>query len=184
MKQLRIGGVILLLLCTGMTRAHAQEVASSFDQLAVLVKPGDRLTVVAATGEEARGRLEKLSRDALILVTPAGPLQLGEAEVSTISQRRGDSLQNGAFIGAAAGAAYFATLVVAFWDTDGGEVFIPSLIAGGVMFAGIGAAAGAGIDAMIAGRQVIYQKRAGRSGVSVSPLFDQGRRGAAVAVRF
>ena len=45
MKHLTIVGVVVLLLCAGGTRVAAQQVASSFDQLAVLVKPGD--TVVA-----------------------------------------------------------------------------------------------------------------------------------------
>jgi hypothetical protein len=42
-KQLTIGGVVCLLLCAGGTRVEAQEVAPSFDQLAVLVKPGDTI---------------------------------------------------------------------------------------------------------------------------------------------
>jgi hypothetical protein len=41
-----------------------------------------------------------------------------------------------------------------------------------------------GIDALITRRQVIYQKPAGETRVSVSPLFGHGRRGAAVTVTF
>ena len=67
---------------------------------------------------------------------------------------------------------------------DDGDVIIPTAIAGGVLFAGLGAAAGVGIDALISGRQVIYQKPAGRSTVSVSPVLGHGRQGAAVMVRF
>jgi hypothetical protein len=63
-------------------------------------------------------------------------------------------------------------------------VIISTAIAGGVLLAGIGAAAGVVIDALISGRQVIYQKPAGRSRVSVSPVFGHGRRGAAVTVKF
>ena len=183
MKHLTIGGVMFLLLCAGGT-VEAQEVASSFDQLAVLVKPGDKITVVDVTGRETKGQIGKLSRDALILVTSAGPRQLGEVDVATISQRRGDSLKNGAIIGAVAGTAYFVTMVALLSDSDGGDVIIGTAIAGGVLFAGMGAAAGVGIDALITRRQVIYQKPAGRSRVSVSPLFGHRRRGAAVTVRF
>jgi hypothetical protein len=183
-KHLTIGGVMFLLLCAGGTRVEAQEVASSFDQLAVLVKPGDKITVVDVTGRETKGQIGKLSRDALILVTSAGPRQLGEVDVATISQRRGDSLKNGAIIGAVAGTAYFVTMVALLSDSDGGDVIIGTAIAGGVLFAGMGAAAGVGIDALITRRQVIYQKPAGRSRVSVSPLFGHRRRGAAVTVRF
>lgn len=184
MKHLTIGGIVFLLLCSGGTRAEAQEAASSFDQLTVLVKPGDKITVVDVTGRETSGRIGKLSRDALILVTSAGPRQLGEVDVATISQRRGDSLKNGAIIGAVAGTAYFVTMVVLLGDSDGGEIIIPTAIVGGVLFAGMGAAAGAGIDALILRRQVIYQKPAGRSRVAVSPLLGHGLRGAAVTVTF
>ena len=174
-----------LLICAGGTRVAAQEIASSFDQLAVLVKPGDKITVVDRTGRETKGRIEKLSREALILDTPAGPRQLGDADVASISHRRGDSLRNGAIIGAVAGTAYFVTLLAILQgSSDGGGVIIPTAIVGGVCFAGMGAAAGAGIDALISRRQVIYQKPAGRSRVSVAPMFGDGRRGAAVTLKF
>jgi hypothetical protein len=183
-KHLTIGGVVFLLLCPGGTRLEAQEVASSFDQLAVLVKPGDKITVVDATGSETKGRIGKLSRDALILVTSAGLQKLGEVDVATISQRRGDSLKNGAIIGAVAGTAYFVTGVALLRDSDGGEVIIPTVVVGGVLFAAMGAAAGVGIDALISRRQVIYQKPAGQSRVSVSPVFGHGLRGVALTVMF
>jgi hypothetical protein len=48
----------------------------------------------------------------------------------------------------------------------------------------MGAAAGMGIDALIARRQVIYRKPTGENRVSVSPLFGHGRRGAAVTMTF
>jgi hypothetical protein len=53
-----------------------------------------------------------------------------------------------------------------------------------VVITGMGAAAGAGIDALITRRQVIYQKGAGGRRVSVSPMFGRGRRGAAITVTF
>ena len=184
MNALTIGGAVFLLLCAGGTRVEAQGVASSFDQLGVLVKPGDKISVVDVTGKEAEGRIGKLSRDTLTLVTEAGPRQFGEVEVATIRQRRSDSLTNGAIIGAVAGTAYFLTGLALFGDSDGGDVIVSTAVVGGVLFAGMGAAAGAGIDALITRRQVIYQKPAGENRVSVSPLFCHGRRGAAFTVKF
>jgi len=183
-KHLTIGGVVLLLLCAGETRVEAQEVASSFDQLAALVQPGDAITVVEVTGRETKGRIWKLSRDALILGTPDGPRQLAEVDVAAISQRRDDSLKNGAIIGAVAATAYFATVGALLRDSDGGDVIVSSAIAGGVLFAGMGAAAGLGIDALIARRQVIYQKSPGGNSVSVFPLLGHGRRAAVITVKF
>ena len=184
MRHLTISGVVFLLLCAGGTRIEAQEVASSFPQLAVLVKPGDRITVVDVTGRETKGQIGKLSPDALMLVTSAGPRQLGELDVATISQRCGDSLVNGAIIGAVAGTAYVVTALALVGDSDGGGIIVPAAVGWGVVFAGIGAAAGMGIDGLISRRQVIYQSPAGRSRVSLSPVFGRGRRGAAITVKF
>lgn len=184
MKPHTIGCAVFLLLCGGGAQVEAQGIVSSFDQLAVLVKPGDKISVVDVSGRETEGRIGTLSRDAMTLVTEAGPRVLGEADVAKIRQRRGDSLRNGAIIGAVAATAYFLTAAALLSDSDGGEVIVGTAVAGGVLFAGMGAAAGAGIDALIARRQVIYQKPAGRSRVGVLPMFRHGRRGAAVSVTF
>ena len=184
MKHLTLGGAVCLLLCAGGARVEAQGVASSFEQLNVLVKPGDKITVVDVTGRKAEGRIGKLSRDILTLATPAGPRELGEVEVAEIRQRRDDSLKNGAIIGAVAGTAYFVTMAALLSDSDGGDVIISTAVTGGVLFAGLGAAAGVGIDALITRKQVIYRKSSRETKVSVSPLFGHGRRGAAVSVKF
>ena len=183
MKHLTIA-VVFLLLCAGGTSVEAQEVASSFEQLAVLVKPGDTITVVDVAGRETRGRIGTLSRDALILMTSSGSRQLDELQVVAITQRRDDSLKNGAIIGAVAGAAYFVTAAALLAGTDDGDVIIPTAIAGGVLFAGLGAAAGVGIDALISRRQVIYQMPAAPGKVTLAPVFGHGRRGAAIRVSF
>jgi hypothetical protein len=120
----------------------------------------------------------------MLVMTSSGPRQLGEADVAAITQRRDDSLKNGAIIGALAGTAYFATALAVLGDSDGGEVIVPSAIAAGVLFAGLGAAAGVGIDALISRRQVLYQKSATGNRVTVAPVCGQRRRGAAVTVRF
>lgn len=182
-KYLKVA-VVVSLLCAAGTPVAAQEVASSFEQLAVLVKPGDKVTVVEITGTETKGQIGKLSRDALTLMTSGGPRRIGEADVATIAQRRDDSLKNGAIIGAVAGTAYFLTGLALLGDSDGGDVIVPAAVGWGVVFAGLGAAAGAGIDALILRRQVIYQKSATGNRVTISPVFGHGRRGAAVTVRF
>jgi hypothetical protein len=64
--------------------------------------------------------------------------------VAPIRQRRDDSVKNGAIIGAATGAAYFLTAMALLRDSDGGDVIMHTAVAGGVLFAGMGAAAGAG----------------------------------------
>jgi hypothetical protein len=185
MIRTTIGGAVFLLLCAGATRADAQGVAASFDQLSVLVEPGDKITVVDMAGREVEGRIGKLSRDGLTLVTKEGAWHLGERDVAKIRQRRSDSLQNGAIFGAAAGAGYgVALLAILTSMSDGGGPIPAGVVAGMVVFTGIGAGAGAGIDALITRRQVIYEQPRGGSQVSISPLFLDGRRGVALSVKF
>jgi hypothetical protein len=184
MKYLTVAGAVCLVLCAGGTRVEAQDVASSFEQLRVLIKPGDRITVVDVTGKEADGRIEKLSADTLTLTTAAGRRELGEVDVRDVRQRRGDSLKNGAIIGAVAGTAYFWTMAALLSDSDGGDVIVGTAVAGGVLFAGMGAAAGAGIDALIKGKEVIYRRRSREGRLNVSPLLAHGRRGVSVTVTF
>jgi hypothetical protein len=184
MQRVTMVGAVVLLVCVGAARAEAQAVASTFEQLSVLVKPGDKVLVMDAAGVEAEGRIGTLAPGELILVTAAGPRKLGERDVARIRQRRQDSLANGAVIGAVAGMAYFLTILAIFGDSDGGDVIVPTVIFGGVMLTGLGAAAGVGIDALITSRQVIYRPPAGEKTISVAPLVGRGRRGAAVTVRF
>jgi hypothetical protein len=94
-------------------------------------------------------------------------------------------LQNGAIIGAAAGAGYgLAVLAITMSVNDGGGPVPIGVVTGMAVFTGIGAAAGAGIDALIARRQVIYRKPPGENRFGVSPLFGRGRRGASVTLKF
>src|SRR5215208_2493140 len=83
--RLKTIAAVCLLLHGFATRLDAQELASSFEQLAVLVKPGDKITVLEASGTETSGRLQTLSRDRLMVATTAGPRPLTEADVVTIS---------------------------------------------------------------------------------------------------
>jgi len=105
--------------------------------------------------------------------------------VARIQQRRSDSLQNGAIIGAVAGAGYgVAVLAMVASISDGGGPIPIGVVAGMAVFTGIGAAAGAGLDALIMRRQLIFQKPGGGNRTSISPLFLHGRRGVAVSVTF
>lgn len=184
MRSLTIVCAAFVLLWGGPARVEAQAIASSLDQLAVVVKTGDKISVVDIAGNETEGRLGTLSREGLTLFTDAGPRVLGEADIATIRQRRGDSLKNGMIIGAIAGTAYFLTGAALLSDSDGGDVIVSTAVVGGVLFAALGAAAGAGIDALITRRQVIYEKPVSSARFSVSPLFGHERRGVAISVRF
>ena len=184
MRHLTVAGAVLLFFCAAGASVKAQGVAATFNQLGVLVGPGDKITVIDGAGRKTDGRIGTLSRDTLTLATAAGTRALGEADVAEIRQRRDDSPMNGAIVGAVAGTAYFVAMASLLSDSDGGDIIIGTAIVGGAMFAGMGAAAGAGLDALIKSKQVIYRKRSGNTSFNVSPFFGHARRGVLVAVKF
>ena len=74
---------------------------------------------------------------------------LREADVTTIRQRRGDSLQNGALAGLCIGAGLTAILfALSGDDVNGGWAAL-----GIAIYGGVGAGIGVGVDALIVTRQ-------------------------------
>lgn len=162
--------------------ASAQGIARSFDQLQLLVRSGDAVTVRDAQGRETSGRIESLSASTLTIGKGAARRDFREADVTTIRQRRQDSLGNGALWGVVSGAALFAVSL-----TGGGETGLESVgdaVGAGLLLGGIGAAIGVGIDALIARQQVIFQRAGAAARLRVAPLVGRGRRGALLAVTF
>jgi hypothetical protein len=105
-----------------------------------------------------------------------------ERDVTTIRQRRGDSLRNGALWGVASGAAVSGTLLALIWESgdSGGEA--AAFVA---IYSGIGAVIGVGVDALIVRRQVIYERPVtGAAKLSVAPVFGARRQGVLVTMRF
>jgi hypothetical protein len=162
--------------------AAAQGIARSFDQLQLLVRPGDKVTVTDASGREATGRIVDLSPSMLVLSAGGPPLQLSEPDVREIQQRRSDSLANGAIWGLAVGSAIATGLVVAFREDSDDLAPAVGVIA---VYGGIGAGIGVGVDALISRRHVIYQRRSASAvEFGLTPLLSPQRKGALVSVRF
>ena len=161
------------------------EVAHSFEQLQVLVRPGDTVTVTDVMGREVTGAIATLSSKALELVVSGSRRNFLEDDLQKIRQRRGDSLANGALWGVGIGAGWGALIVVglASEDHDTGG---PGAIAGFIgTLGGLGAAVGVGADALIRGRPVIYEKTAlGAATVWLSPLLGRGQKGVRLSLRF
>ena len=107
----------------------------------------------ADSGDIVQGRLVSLSRESLALLTPDNKrVEIPLDRVLRI-ETTGDSLKNGAAVGAVVAGVLVAT-TCASWG-GGGECVAASLVD-----AGIGALIGAGVDAMIAGRTPIYSRPA------------------------
>lgn len=176
----RIAALIILVAAT----AEAQELAGTFDQLRVLVKPGDTLTIVDDSGRRVEGKVSSLSASALSLTVSGTPRQFQSAEVNTIEKRGPDSLKNGALIGLAIGGGIGAVGMIALAATA--ESNPGAFVAAGMfMYGGIGAGIGAGVDALIEGRRVIYARSgSARSTLTVAPLLGRTRKGMRVSLRF
>ena len=172
----------LLLVMATASRVEAQEVASSLDQLRVLVKPKDTVTVTDAAGQQIRGTIAALSPASLELVFDGKRRTFLDSDITTIRQRRSDSLKNGALwgLGVGVGLGGLCTLAVL---SESGEYGLIPLCA--LVYGGMGAAIGVGVDAMIRGTQVIYSKSTGSSArLTLSPVIARERKAVLVLVGF
>jgi hypothetical protein len=169
----------------GTEQAAAQQ-ASSFEQLQLLVKPGDTVVVTDMEGRSTKGKIEGLSRESLRLKSSGNIREFGQRDAIEIKQRRSDSLANGALIGAAVGGGIGALGAIAFckegWCRGNGAEVAATI---GV-HAGMGTAIGVGIDALVRSRQTIYRSspQTAFSRVHVAPLIGSGRRGVALKWSF
>ena len=174
---------LVLLLVSFATPGQAQELAGSFDQLRVLVKPGDTLRVTDKTGQVIRGSIAELSASSLALQVSGVRRTFLESDIASIYQRRPDSIANGAKWGFAVGAGLGvlgAVSIVREYD-DGGVALIPVL---GLVYGAIGAGAGAGLDAMHSSEQAIYARRGTSARVTLRPILAPGRKGVRASLTF
>ncbi len=180
--QWQRSALLCLLLAAMAQTATAQGIAGSFEQLQVLVKPGDTVTITDATGIETKGQIAELSPATLALLVGGTRRELSENDVTTIKQLRTDSLANGAIYGAIGGAA-FAGTAMAILGEDGWDA--PQVAAVLGAYAAVGTGIGVCVDALIRKRHVIYQRQP-TSGVQVgvAPWLTRQRKGALVTLRF
>lgn len=107
-------------------------------------------------GAEHRGRLIRVEPAEVVLLGPSGERTFKREEIAVI-ETQGDSLKNGALIGAAVGAlgGLFAS---GFADCpDAEDSCAGSRVAFFAVSTGIYTAIGVGIDALIQGRKVLYR---------------------------
>jgi hypothetical protein len=177
-------------------QANAQVVATSFEELRAIVKPGDTVLVTEANGRKTRARLGELTSSSLeILVRKTGPdgretfvpqSRLAERDVRQIQVDRGDSVLNGTLIGLAVvgGPWLLACNPATDWCyyNDGANLY--RMIA--LITSGIGAGVGALVDAGIRERVLVYYQTPARrsSGMAVSPFASKSAAGMQLTWRF
>jgi hypothetical protein len=163
--------------------AHAQEPASSWPGLA----PSGGVStvyVVDDTGVETTGRLLRLNADSIVLLVDGAERQFDAARVRRI-QRRGDSLRNGAIIGAVVGVGIglLAGGIADCGRDDPGGGCPGTRVAALLVSTGVYAAVGAGIDALIQGRTTLYEAPPSPAPASRRPSAHAFSRAAVVNLR-
>ena len=156
---------------------EAQELATTFDQLRVLVKEHDTLTITDGNGQRLRGRLWQLSSARLVLDVSGSLREFEGVDVDTIQMRKADPLGNGALTGMAIGAGLASAAVAS--QTSGGGLGWSPLVA--LVYGGIGSGIGACVDALIERDRVIYARS--RASISIAPVLGNRRPGVFVSVR-
>lgn len=138
------------------------------------------LYVLDDTGSETAGRLLRLEPDSLVLFVNGAERRFDASRVRRI-EKRGDSLRNGALIGAVVGAV-LGLLNAGFSDCSGNNPSGPcpgTRAAGFLLSTGMFAAVGTGIDALVTGRTKLYeaapvQPAAGRKSSAMQPSRGRG----------
>ena len=163
----------ILVACAFVLTAGAAAAQTVTPELAALAGRHAVVYVLDADGQEFSGPLLRIDAESLTIRTAAGDLPFALAGVRTI-HRRGDSLRNGAIIGAGFGAL-FGTLGAA--SSDCGGILEPSRRCNAgeslttvAVSTGIFAAIGTGIDALRHGRTRVYPGRKGRPTVRLEPV--------------
>ena len=154
----------------------------SFEQLRVLVGPTDRISIREGVGEEVSAQIIDLTSTELVVMVDGQRRAFHSDDVMRIRQRRSDSLGNGAWIGFAAGAGLALVGIAAepdLFDNAGWALLAIGL------YGSMGAGVGVGVDALIRGRQVIYQHPSGAApALALVPVVSTRRVGAMLALRF
>jgi hypothetical protein len=181
----RLAALCAVLVGVG-SRVEAQGIAKSFDELRLLVRAGDTVTVVDTGGLQTVVKITQLSSSSMsVLVTTAPGMRrdFREEQVARIFQRRSDPLGNGALWGLAIGAGFGIVTEALYYDSsEGGAGWIA---VGAALYGGLGAGIGVGVDAMITKPTIIFERPATRSSrIAIAPTFNGGRRGVMVAFRF
>jgi hypothetical protein len=161
--------------------AGAQPPAGTFDELLTRVKRGETIWVTDRTGRENEARVVDLANRTLALEIGGHRLALTDADVVRVRRVRHDPLWDGAVVGLVATLAYpiwFCSQSYESGETCGenlGELVLSGLV---------GAAAGAGIDALITKRRIVYEAQVGSSTLQLRPLVSRRTQGLEVSWRF
>lgn len=162
--------------------ASAQDTA---DQIRGRLKDGQKVSVTDEQGREFKGRVVNMASDVLTLANSRDRADIRYEQIVKIE--RSDGLLNGTLIGLGIGAALGLAVV---GDSSGcdegaflfcGDPDAGNYVATALVFGGIGAGIGVGIDALIGRHRNIYQ-RGSVPRISFVPAVGRSGASAMVAV--
>ncbi|HEY1306411.1 MAG TPA: hypothetical protein VGF24_22810 [Vicinamibacterales bacterium] len=148
MSRMLIALEVVALTGTLVTTVHAQPTTTSFDQLRFILEVGEKITVDTATGERTKGRVLDVSASSVGLRVKGQRRELHEIDVVRIVARRRDSVVDSALVGGIPPAVVAA----GFASVEGKGVATLA----GLLWGGMGAGLGAGVDALFKRRDVVY----------------------------
>lgn len=181
---MKFSSVALLVWMMAWPPVTAAQTAESFEQLQKLVRQGETVSVQDVAGRISQGRIVALSDTLLILRGATFTRDFPEDQVLAITQRRQDSLGNGALIGLAVGAGFAMATVVSSCGDDGWinlcEGSTALALAG--IWGGLGAGIGAGVDAVIVHSRAVYRAPRRDGSFRILPIFSPNRAGVLVSM--
>lgn len=151
--------------------AARSPLTTSFAQLPDHLNVGDTVTVDAAGGTQLRGRVVRMAPDAIVVRGPSVERMVDASGVLRISACC-DGLQNGTLIGLGIGAVFGGLFAASFTDKGAGD----DIVTGALIFGGIGAGLGVGLDALVRADRLVYRAP------TVTPRARVGPGGAAVGL--
>lgn len=139
---------------------------------------GRTISITDTQGQVTTGRVIEVTKDTVAVRKADRRFDVPFSQVVAIDEI--DHLRNGLMIGLIVGAGLFVADVLVSRD-DGIELNGAGYAVVGAIYGGLGAAAGAGIDALIGGNRGIYQ-RGTTARVSVARTLRPDRVGAVIAI--
>jgi hypothetical protein len=183
-----IAAAALTALSLTASSAGAQDaVATSLDQMKMLVRAGDTVTITdGASGRRTTGQLADFSDATVGVLVDGTRHEIGFADVATIHQRRSASLGKGAKIGFGMGALFgaFGALGLVGECNHNCGAAVPFIVAAVLGEGAFGAGVGVGVAAITKHDQLVYTRPASSARLTVSPFATQSRRGVAVSLGF
>lgn len=170
----------LLVLTWGSGAAAQPAASSSLERLKAVVPAHSKVTVTDTQGQEFRGTIDDASESGLSLTIDGAMRRFEATDVSSVRVRRNDSLADGALIGAAVSGGLSSLM---FLDNECHTD--PVCYQAVAVYAGLGAAVGLGIDALIHGHAVVYTGRPRvQNRLIVAPIVARGEKGVRLTLSF